>query len=113
MPIKNKHITSPYYSIGQLRLAKWNALKLECTELSHAKRGSASEKNHFEEVKTTLNHLKCIECYFVFPGKVKIEKLLHSLERAEYTRIHTFSGSGKDGISPSESPLICALYSFL
>lgn len=87
MPIKNKHVTSPYYSIGQLRLAKWNALKLECTELSHAKKGAAAEKSHFEEVKTTLNHLKCIECYFVFPGKVKIEKLLQSLNRTEYTSL--------------------------
>ncbi|WP_432410560.1 aminotransferase class I/II-fold pyridoxal phosphate-dependent enzyme [Rasiella sp. SM2506] len=87
MSTKNKHVTSPYYSIGQLRLAKWNALKLKCTELSHAKKGSASEKSHFEEVQTILNHLKCIECYFVFPGKVKIEKLLHCLERSEYTSI--------------------------
>jgi len=87
MPIKKKHVTSPYYSIGQLRLSKWNLLKLECTELSHCKKGAASEKNHFEDVKTILNHLKGIECYFVFPGKVKIEKLLHSLDRAEYTSL--------------------------
>jgi len=87
MPTKKKQITSPYYSIGQLRLAKWNALKLECTELSHSKIGSTTEKSHFEGVKTILEDLKGIECYFVFPGKAKIEKLLYSLKRAEYTSL--------------------------
>lgn len=87
MPTKNKHVTSPYYSIAQLRLARWNNLKLECNELSHSKKGSASEKSHSEQVKTILNHLKCIECYFVFPGKIKIEKLLQCLDRSEYTSL--------------------------
>jgi len=87
MPTQKKPVTSSYYSIGQLRLAKWNMLKLECTELSQSKKGSATEKKHGEEVETILDQLTCIECYFVFPGKVKLEKLLHSLQRDEYTSL--------------------------
>ena len=87
MPTKKKHITSFYYSIGQLRLAKWNKLKLDCSELSLSKKGSATESKHFQEVKTILDDLKDIECYFVFPGKAKLEKLIHSLKRAEYTSL--------------------------
>jgi len=87
MANQKKHITSTYYSIGQLRLAKWNTLKHECTELSQAKKGSATENKFFEIVKNLLKDLKGIECYFVFPGKSKLEKLFQSLSRGEYTSL--------------------------
>lgn len=87
MPTEKKNVTSSYYSIGQLRLSIWNKLKMECAELSQTKKGSASEKKHFKEVETHLGQLKSIECYFVFPGKVKLEKLLQSLQRGEYTSL--------------------------
>lgn len=79
-----KTISSSYYSIGQLRLAQWGRLKMECTFLEQAEKNGAQEKVHRKRVKEILVQLKIIEHYFVYPGKAKLDKLALNLKRKEH-----------------------------
>ncbi len=100
MPTKKKNISAPYYSIGQLRVATWRDLKLESTELSQCKKESKSEKEHTNKVKGLLRDLSIIEQYFVYPGKVKLEKLCQALERQEYVSLaHNITEINKQLVS--------------
>jgi arginine decarboxylase len=85
MTVKKKQISAPYYSIGQLRLDYWTALKNECVELSRAKTDSSDEKLHLAKVTELLNNLKIFAQYYAFPGKGNIDRLSNSLALKEYT----------------------------
>ncbi len=87
MSAKKKPISSPYYSIGQLRLATWNLLKNESLELSQSKKESGTYEKNYEKVEEVLGRLRVIEQYYVFPGKAKLEKLLNHLKRNEQTTL--------------------------
>jgi arginine decarboxylase len=87
MAKQKKPVSSPYYSIAQLRLANWNMLKLECAKLSQVRKSSADEKTHKKKVKEVLGQLGAIEQYFVFPGKARLKKLLNRLEKKEYSAL--------------------------
>ncbi len=100
MLTKKKNISAPYYSIGQLRVAKWRDLKLESAELSQCKKESKNEKEHTNKVKALLHELRTIEQYFVYPGKVKLEKLCNALDRQEYVSLaHNITEINKQLVS--------------
>ncbi|MBZ0327478.1 MAG: aminotransferase class I/II-fold pyridoxal phosphate-dependent enzyme [Altibacter sp.] len=83
-PGKKKTVSAPYYSIGQLRLANWNELKTQCVKLSLAKRASTIEKKCIAHITELINGLNKIEQYFVFPGRQKLNKLVHCLDKREF-----------------------------
>jgi arginine decarboxylase len=90
MDSQKEIVSAPYYSIGQLRLDHWNALKNECVDLSHCRRGSANETDHKEKVQNLLKNLKSVEQYFAVPGKAVVDRLTKSLARREHTALaHT------------------------
>ncbi len=102
MSTKKKNISAPYYSIGQLRVATWRDLKLESAELSQSKKESKTEKEHTNKVKALLHNLSIIEQYFVYPGKVKLEKLSQALERQEYVSLsHNITEINRQLVSDS------------
>lgn len=84
MPNHKKPISTPYYSIGQLRLDHWKELKNGCVELSHCKKDSAKEQQLSARIGELLKNLKIVEQYFTFPGKPAIRKLVKSLARKEH-----------------------------
>ena len=84
MVSRKKAISAPYYSIGQLRLDKWNALKNESEELSHCRIGSANATKHEEKIEQLLEDLAYVEQYFAIPGRAIIEKLSKSLSNGEH-----------------------------
>jgi arginine decarboxylase len=84
---KKKTISAPYYSIGQLRLDHWNALKNSCAELARCHKGSVNEKRHIKQAEELLKNLKTVERYFAFPGIIRIDKLLVSLSRKEHVAL--------------------------
>lgn len=79
-----KAISAPYYSIGQLRLDRWNELKIESEELTNAKPGSAIESNHKEVIGELLRDLSVVEKYFSIPGKNVVEKLIKAFNKKDY-----------------------------
>lgn len=84
MKNQKKSISAPYYSIGQLRLDKWNELKSESEDLTHCKRGSANESKHKETIRLLLEDLNTVEQYFAIPGKQTIERLRKYFLNKEY-----------------------------
>ena len=84
---KKKTISAPYYSIGQLRVDYWNDLKNECVELARCRKGSTNEKECRSNAEALLKQCKTVEQYFAFPGMVRVERLLTSLARNEYTAL--------------------------
>jgi arginine decarboxylase len=80
-----KAISAPYYSIGQLRLDRWNELKIESEELAKAKAGSTTESKHKKVIGQLLSDLAVVEKYFAIPGKTAIEKLTKSFDNEDYT----------------------------
>ena len=87
MAVQKNTKNAPFYSIGQLRLSHWHELKNVCVELSQCKKGTAIEKKLRVEVEELLQQLKVVEQYFVFPGKIRVEKLGNYLSRFEYTAL--------------------------
>lgn len=81
---RKKAISAPYYSIGQLRLDKWNELKIESEELSHCRNGSSNEAKHKEKIQHLLKDLASVEQYFAIPGTAIIDRLIKSLAKGEY-----------------------------
>ncbi len=79
-----KAISAPYYSIGQLRLDKWNELKNESEELSHCRAGSSNASKHEEKIEQLLEDLATVEQYFAIPGRAIIEKLISFLANGEH-----------------------------
>jgi len=88
MTSRKKAISAPYYSIGQLRLDKWNELKNQSDELALSRLGSANQPKHIENIARLLKDLCKVEQYFANPGKSLIEKLLRSLENGEYALLN-------------------------
>lgn len=84
MATQEKAISAPYYSIGQLRLDKWNELKNESDDLSNCTTGSVFESKHIENIEQLLKDLSSVEQYFAIPGKAILEKLIRSLAKEEY-----------------------------
>ncbi len=84
MTSRKKAISAPYYSIGQLRLDKWNELKNESEDLSHCRKGSANEAKHKEKIEELLSDLSTVEQYFAIPGKAIIGKLTKALANGEH-----------------------------
>jgi arginine decarboxylase len=80
-----KSISAPYYSIGQLRLDKWNELKTESEELSDCKTGSVNESKHKEKIRLILTDLETVEHYFAIPSKFIIEKLIKCFDNGDYS----------------------------
>jgi arginine decarboxylase len=80
-----KSISAPYYSIGQLRLDKWNALKNESEELSLCKSGSANESKHKDKIRLLLKDLETVEQYFAIPGKIIIDKLKRCFDNGDHS----------------------------
>jgi len=78
-------ISAPYYSIGQLRLDKWNELKNESEELSVCKSGSANESKHQDKIRLLLADLETVEQYFAIPGKIIIEKLKRCFDNGDHS----------------------------
>jgi len=85
MKDNKKLISAPYYSIGQLRLDKWNELKNESEELSLCKTGSAIESKHKEKIRLLLSDLKTVEQYYAIPGKTIIEKLKKCFDNGDHS----------------------------
>lgn len=81
--ITEKQLSAPYYNIGQFRVDCWNNLKNESAELARCHKGSANEKKYSTNVKSLLKSLEGVECYFAFPGKVKLSQLQSALSRNE------------------------------
>jgi arginine decarboxylase len=81
---QKKAVSAPYYSIGQLRLDKWNELKIEGERLVKSKSGSATETKHKEAIAQLLGDLAIVETYFAIPGKTIIEKLIRSFDKGDY-----------------------------
>lgn len=79
-----KAISAPYYSIGQLRLDKWNELKNESEDLSNCTKGSALETKHKNSIEQLLIDLSTVEQYFALPGKAILEKLTRYLAKEDY-----------------------------
>ncbi|EAY27122.1 aminotransferase class I/II-fold pyridoxal phosphate-dependent enzyme [Microscilla marina] len=84
MSSRKKTLSAQYYSIGQLRINRWDELKTKTEELSHCNEGSANEIKYRNEVEQLLNDLASVEQYFVIPGKTVIDKLTKSLEKRAY-----------------------------
>ncbi len=87
MRSSKKVMSSEHFSIGQLRLNIWNALKNDCSELSQAHKNSGLETQLKKKVAALLQDLKVIEQYYAFPGKLHVAKLSGSLGRKEYTAL--------------------------
>jgi arginine decarboxylase len=81
---QKKTVSAPYYSIGQLRLDKWNELKIEGQELIKSKSDSATEAKHKGVIGKLLSDLAIVETYFAIPGKTIIEKLVRSFDKGDY-----------------------------
>ena len=79
--------SSHYYNVAQLRVEFWNNLKSEATKLGDCNRGSADEKSHKENLRKLLKELEGVECYFAFPGKVRLVVLNEMLDRQEHTAL--------------------------
>lgn len=84
MASRKKTVSAPYYSIGQLRLDHWNALKNESEDLSHCRKGSGNESKHRDKIEQLLLDLASVEQYFAIPGKAIISKLTNSLAKREH-----------------------------
>ncbi|MFT6894368.1 MAG: arginine decarboxylase [Algoriphagus sp.] len=79
-----KAISAPYYSIGQLRLDRWNELKIESEELVKAIPGSEVESKHKEAIGQLTSDLAVVEKYFAIPGKTTVEKLINAFDKGDY-----------------------------
>lgn len=100
MSNKKKAISAPYYSIGQLRLATWRDLKRESASLAHSKKGSKAEEEFVATVRLFLKDIKTIEQYFVYPGKLRLEKLCQALNKEEYVSLtHNISEINRQLVS--------------
>lgn len=84
MSEKNEFIATKHYNLGQLRLDHWNALKQELAEIAHNDLSKKEQSNCDRNISECLEHLRSIEQYFVYPGKMNVEKLKLSLGRKEY-----------------------------
>ncbi len=111
MSNKKKTISAPYYSIGQLRLATWRDLKRESVSLASCKKGSKGKHEKVEIVKDFLKDIKTIEQYFVYPGKIRLEKLCNAVNKEEYVSFaHSISEINRQLVSdeylnhPTSSP---------
>ncbi|MDX1472331.1 MAG: ornithine decarboxylase, partial [Flavobacteriaceae bacterium] len=87
MSNKKKTVSSPYYSIGQLRLAFWRDLKRVSVSLANSKKGSKGEQERIKTVKSYLKDIKTIEQYFVYPGKIRLEKLCVAIQKEEFVSL--------------------------
>ena len=83
MSNKKKPTSTPYYSIGQLRIDQWKELKNKCAELSHSNRDSTHKKQLKNKLEELLKPIKIVEQYYTFPGKTMIGKLANALARNE------------------------------
>jgi len=84
MKNQKKAISAPYYSIGQLRLDRWNELKIESEELIKAKPGTTLESKHRAVIGQLLSDLSVVEKYFAIPGKAVIDKLIKAFDKGDY-----------------------------
>ncbi len=82
-----KQISSPYYSIGQLRVEYWNRLKNEASDLANFHKGSTDKNKKIKETRKLLDELLGIEQYFAFPGLHRISHLVESLNRSEFVAL--------------------------
>lgn len=87
MPIRKKPISTPYFSISQLRLEFWKRLKNESAELSRCRSGSANAKGHHTKIERLLNDLKAVEQYYAFPGIGCLQNFTHSLALNEHSSL--------------------------
>ncbi|KAA3636044.1 MAG: aminotransferase class I/II-fold pyridoxal phosphate-dependent enzyme, partial [Calditrichaeota bacterium] len=85
--VKKKLVSAPYYSISQLRVDQWNELKNNCAELVRCRKGTAHEQLCIKEVEGLLKKFKCVEQYFAFPGLSRVDKLINSFLKNEYTAL--------------------------
>ncbi len=86
MPEK-KVESSHYYNIAQLRVESWNKLKSVSTNLGNCNRGSDDEKAQKENLRSLLKEIEGVECYFAFPGLMRINVLQEMLDRQEHTAL--------------------------
>lgn len=82
-----KHVSAPYYNIGQLRIDCWNNLKNNSTELAKHSQNATKAKRHAKKIKELLDSLEGVECFFAYPGHRRIEQLQEAFERKEYTAL--------------------------
>lgn len=83
----SKNISSRYYNIDQLRVESWNNLKTESTKLQACNRGEEDEQIHKKNLQHLLKEIKCVECYFAFPGLTRLQALNEMLDRHEHTAL--------------------------
>ncbi|MCB9251174.1 MAG: aminotransferase class I/II-fold pyridoxal phosphate-dependent enzyme [Flavobacteriales bacterium] len=79
---------TPYYNFGQRRLDYWIELRNECSSLNSLPRDSKIVESHIKKIEEILLILKSIACYYAFPGKSTIEKLLHVLKLKDYPALY-------------------------
>jgi len=82
-----KQINAPYFNIGQLRVDYWNELKNKSTDLSRCNKGTEEEKANVRAIQELIRDLSGVECYFAFPGMLRLKQLTNSLSRGEYTSL--------------------------
>ncbi|MEN2282103.1 aminotransferase class I/II-fold pyridoxal phosphate-dependent enzyme [Algoriphagus sp. SE2] len=85
MKSPQKSVSAPYYSIGQLRLDRWNELKNESEALSLEETDPKNKLKHKERIKQLLNELETVEHYFAIPGKIVVEKLKKCFDNGEHS----------------------------
>lgn len=79
----NKGLSASYYSIGQLRLDKWNELKNTTEDFSNCNKGTKDETDLVKKIKLILVDLSAVEQFFAVPGKAIIDKLSRALENRD------------------------------
>lgn len=84
---KKKHISAPFYNVGQLRVQYWNELKAVTADLATSHRGSDFEKNFAAQVARILKDLEGVEKYFAFPGLKRLHGFQLALDRHEHTAL--------------------------
>jgi hypothetical protein len=76
----------PYYNVAQMRVDLWNELKAASAGLADARTDGVGKRNR-EQVDHILVKLGGIEQYFAFPGVPRMQTMLRTLERGEYTSL--------------------------
>lgn len=95
-------IKTPFYNVGQFRVNCWNNLKIETVELARHYQDSDYIKKNIDSIGEILKSLENIECYFGFPGSIKLKHLQKSFNQKEYTYLaNTVSQYTKQLVSDS------------
>lgn len=103
-PIKSlkKTVKAQHYSIAQLRVGLWNALKEASSELAAPRTSDVVAANREKAMHTLLDRLECVERYFAFPGVARVQQLQEADHHRDRTAIsQRIAGVVRDFVSDS------------